>query len=294
MDFDVISPKTSSELLEAISSCKDKKIKFGAGYTDLINELHVKPQADLMVVNLDKLKDNNFRTISITEKGIRIGALVTATMMLENEVIKNDFPVLWEATNSVASRQIRETATVGGNICQASPSGDMSCALVSLNAVCEVINSSGKVREEKLADFFQGVKKTSLKSDEILRSIFVPSNSSKKIKSGYIKIGTRLSMEISIAALAYHFQLDEKNMILHAGISIGAMAPVIKYTEDACNFLIGKNVETISCDELIELAGLVKKYASPISDVRASAWYRSEVLFNSTIAIFEKNESKCR
>lgn len=288
MDFNVISPKTSSELFEAINNYQDKKFRFGAGYTDLINDLKNNLPEDLTVINLCKLKDDSFRKISVNEKGVKIGALVTATQILNNDFIKINYPVLWEATNSVASMQIRETATIGGNICQASPSGDMSCALVALNAVCEIIDSTGKMREEKLSEFFLDVKKTSLNKNEILHSIFVPLNLKLNIKSGYIKIGTRLSMEISIAAIAYHFQMDENNIITHTGLSIGAVAPVIRFTNEACNYLIGKNAGLITTEELVQFASLVKKYASPISDLRASAWYRSEVIYNSTIAIFEK------
>lgn len=287
MDFNTISPKSKQELLDVIISCQDKKFKFGAGYTDLINDLNNNPQEDLTVINLAQLKEDSFKKIEITEKGIRIGALATATQMLNTDFIKSNFPVLWEATSSVASMQIRQTATVGGNICQASPSGDMSCALVALKAVCEIIDTDGKIREEALVDFFRGVKKTSLSKKEILKSIFIPANSSKKIKSAYVKIGTRLSMEISIISIAYHFQMDESNIITNAGISIGALAPTIKFTDDACNFLIGKQVDSLSAEDINSFACMVKNHASPISDVRATAWYRTEVLFNSTKAIFE-------
>ena len=287
MEFDVISPKTSQELLDALGKFQDKKYRFGAGYTDLINDFNSKPQEGITVINLAQLKDDLFKSMSISEKGVRIGSLVTATHVLNNETIKKDFPVLWEATNSVASSQIRETATLGGNICQASPSGDMSCALVALKTVCEIVNSKGMVREELLVDFFTGVKKTSLKNDEVLRSIFIPSNTGKKIKSGYIKIGTRLSMEIAILSVAYHFQTDEKDKVTDAGLSIGAVAPVIKFTKDACDFLIGKNIHSLNSEEINSFACMVKGHASPISDVRATAWYRTEALFNSTKAIFE-------
>lgn len=291
MDFEVVSPKTTDELLEVIHINQNKNFRFGAGYTDLINDLNNNPQKDLTVINLDQLKDDIFRTILVSEKGIRIGAMVTATQILNHDFIKTNYPVLWEATNSVASMQVRQVATIGGNICQASPSGDMSCALVALNAICEIIDISANVREEKLSDFFQDVKITSLKKNEILRSIFVPSNISQNIKSAYIKVGTRLSMEIAIASIAYHFQLDNDNVIIHAGLSIGAVAPVIRFTEEACNFIIGKNAELITIEETKQFAGMVKKYATPISDLRATAWYRNEVLFNSTIAIFDQYES---
>lgn len=287
LDFDVISPETSQELLEAIRNSQDKNYKFGAGYTDLINDLNNNLQKDFTVINLAKLKDVNYTTINVTDKGVRIGALVTASQILENNNVQNNYPVLWEAANSVASKQIRATATIGGNICQASPSGDMSCALVALKAVCEIVDSNGKIREENICDFFRGVKKTSLNKNEILRSIFIPVNISKNIKSGYIKVGTRLSMEIAIASIAYHFQMDKKNNIIIAGYSIGAVAPTIVFTKDACDFLSGKNIDSISEKDIQQFADLVKKYAKPISDIRASAWYREEVLLNLSETILK-------
>jgi len=287
MEFEVISPKTTIELLTAMDQLQDKNHRFGAGYTDLINDLNNNPPQHLTVINLGHLEDDSFKSITITDKGVRIGSLVTAAQLLENKIIKNIFPVLWEATNSVASGQIRACATIGGNICQASPSGDMSCAFVALQAVCEIVDSSNNIREEKITDFFQGVKKTSLKKNEIVKSVFIPTNLSQKIKSGYLKVGARLSMEIAVASIAYHFQLDEKNNISNAGFAIGAVAPTIKFAHDACDFLIGKSIDTFNENDTSEFASLVKKYAKPISDVRASAWYREEVLVNLSKTIFE-------
>ena len=287
LDFDIISPKTSHELFEVISNSQDKNYRFGAGYTDLINDLNNNLQQNLTVINLAKLNDNNFKAININENGVQIGALVTAAQLLENNIIQNNYPVLWEAINSVASKEIRATATIGGNICQASPSGDMSCALVALKAVCEIVDSKENIRKENICDFFRGVKKTSLKKNEILRSIFVPINISKNIKSGYIKVGTRNSMEIAIASIAYHFQKDEQNNVIDAGYAIGAVAPTIVFTKDACDFIIRKNINSLNETDVKQFANLIKKYARPISDIRASAWYREEVLINLSETILK-------
>ena len=287
MDFDVISPKTREALLEAMEACRDKKYRFGAGYTDLINDLNANPQEDLTVINLAQLQDDVFSSITEDDSGLHIGALVTAAQVLDNEYVQTHYPVLWEAANSVASMQIRQTATLAGNICQASPSGDMSCALVALNAVCDIINTRDEMRIEPLADFFRGVKKTSLAKDEILRSIFIPKNIQYNIKSGYVKIGTRVSMEIAILSVAYHLQVDEKNIIAAAGIAIGAVAPTIKYTQTACEFLVGRSLYEIKDVVLENFSSRILSYAAPISDVRASAWYRTTVLENVTKTIFD-------
>ncbi|RLD22592.1 MAG: hypothetical protein DRI69_00660 [Bacteroidetes bacterium] len=284
-DFNIESPQTADELLAVIAANQDKNFRFGAGGTDLLLELKRAPQENLTVVNLAQLKDPIFKSITKVAGGYRIGALVTAGEVLDHEEVKSEFYTLWEAAHNLASMQIRQVATVGGNLCTASPSGDIACALVALHARCEIINTKGELRSVSVADFSTGVRKTVIQKNEVLRSVVVPINSNPNLHSGFIKVGTRLSMECSVVSLAYHIQMDDNRTIRHAGIAIGAVAPTIKFTDSACAFLIGKSklIDT----EREEFAGLISDYASPISDVRASAWYREEVLFNISKGLME-------
>jgi CO/xanthine dehydrogenase FAD-binding subunit len=278
MEFDVVSPKTQDELLREIASNKNRNFCFGAGYTDLVLDLKIRKEKDLLVINLAQLDDNSFSGLVFSESGLKLGALSTVAVLMADNRIKNEYPVLYEAANSLASNQIRQVATVGGNLCTASPSGDLSCALVALKATCEIINSEGEVRLEPILTFFKNVKKTSLARDEMLKSIIVPGNSSSNIDSGFIKVGKRVSMECSIVSLAFHLQRDENNVIQGAGLALGAVAPTIQFAGSACEFLIGKS--TLSESEKEEFANKILEYASPISDIRASDWYREEVLYN--------------
>lgn len=287
MDFDVISPRTKGELLDVIGANQNKNFRFGAGYTDLLLELQNKDTSDLLVVNLGLLKEDCFCTICVENEGLRLGALVTAGMIVANNFIKEEYPVLFQAVDSVASRQIRQTATIGGNLCTASPSGDMSCALVALQATCEILDNAGNLRVIPLKDFFTGVKKHALSKNEVLQSIFIPKNKQSNCDSGFIKIGKRKSMEIAILSLAYHFQKDKNGVIVAAGLAIGAVAPVIRFTDSACDFLLGKSQLSQAEKELF--AQKVLEYAAPISDHRASEWYRREVLKNVSVGLFEDN-----
>ena len=94
-------------------------------------------------------------------------------------------------------------------------------------------------------------------------------------------------MEISIVFLGYHFQLSVDGIIEKAGISCGAVAPVIPYAQSACDYLMGKSVQGLNDIEKEEFAKRILEYASPISDIRASAWYRNEVLFNISKSLFD-------
>lgn len=287
MEFNIINPKTKSELLKTIRT--EKHFRFGAGCTDLLMELKKNPEDGLTVINLSQVKDAQFRGVKRSAKGNRLGAMLTAHRIVMNEDIKSNYPVLHEAALSLASAQIRQVATIGGNLCTASPSGDIACALVALEADCEILGSNGKTRTIPIADFFTGVRKTALKKNEILYGVFIPSKKKdvKNIYSHFIKIGTRRSMECSVVSLAYHIQTEESGKIIHAGVAIGASAPTIRFTKSSCEFIIGKKFAVISQKEKEEFAGKVLTCASPISDIRATAWYRKQVLFNISKSIFE-------
>ncbi len=286
MDFYTVSPQTATELLEAIKQNQKNHFRFGAGYTDLILELQMQKQDDLTVINLAKLKDKDFTSINDSKEGSRIGALATMTDVLSNESLQR-FPALIEAIESLASVQVRSVATVGGNICTASPAGDVSCALVALDAACEILDTGGKIRTVPIAEFFTGVKTSVLKKNEILRSVLVPHRkTTDRIVSGFIKIGNRNSMEIALVSFAYYILADSNGDVTSSGAAIGSVAETIKSTESACEFLMGKNIEHLTKTDKGKFADLVLEYASPISDIRASAWYRRQVLWNISRSIF--------
>ncbi len=289
MNFKVISPETTENLMEVITENQGNKFRFGAGYTDLLLDIKNKRNDDLKIINLAKLNDRQFTSIEETDKGIRLGALVTAQRIIFDPILSwnRQYSVLCEAANKLASQQIRQVATIGGNLCTASPAGDIACALVALNAQCEILSANATTRIIPINDFFVDVRKTDLKKDEILRGIIISSNkNSKKISSEFIKVGTRRSMECAIVSLAYHIQTDKNDKITHAGIATGSVAPTIKFVKTACEYLIGKTLSSIGESEAHKFAAKVVEYASPISDIRASAWYRKEVLYNISKSIF--------
>lgn len=285
MNFSVISPTTHSELISAIQ--KNRQFRFGAGYTDLIPELNKNSEATDVIINLSNLNDKIFTSITREKRFLRIGAMVTADQISENFFILKNFPVLHQAANTLASQQIRHVATIGGNICTASPSGDLACALVALKSEAEIINVNNKHIKIPINEFFKGPKQSVLKKQEILRSVIIPLNEKNyKQHSGFIKVGTRRSMECSVVSLAYHIQYDKNGLIQKSGVAIGAVAPTIKKTAKAEEFLINKNIFSFSDMHKEEFAQLILSYSSPISDVRASAWYRKEVLYNISKGVF--------
>lgn len=291
MNFDVISPKNLTDWQKAIKSIKGKNVRYGAGYTDLLMELK-RPGADrdLIVLNLSQIKDVAFTSFKETNSGLQLGAMLTAHQLHNNETVCKEYPILAKAASELASTQIRQVATIGGNMCTASPSGDLACAIVALDATCTLLGSDGKKRTVSVSEFFKGVRRTCLKKDELLYSIQLPKNdnSTKTLHSGFIKIGTRQAMECSVVSLSYHLQLDKNEVITHVGIAVGASAPTIFAPKKAIDFLIGKQLSKINEKDKNTFAKLVVQYASPITDVRATDWYRKEVLFNICKSVLEK------
>ncbi|CAG0976518.1 MAG: hypothetical protein HND27_01045 [Bacteroidetes bacterium] len=289
MEFEIESPKNITELCKTIKSYRSKSFRLGAGYTDLLMELKKHTPRNLTVINLAQLKDISFSSIRSTTKNIQIGAMVTASKLVTDTSVEQPFPVLQQAAHNLASTQIRQVATLGGNLCTASPSGDLICAAMALQASCEIMNDDKKIRTLSIQDFFIGVRKTALKKNEFLFAINIPKNKKETatLHSGFIKIGTRKSMECSVVSLAFHLQIDKTGKIIDAGIAIGASAPTVKFAQSACQFLIGKKINSFSEKEKEEFANKVLSYASPISDIRATAWYRKEVLFNISKGVLE-------
>ncbi len=298
MTFSVTTPSSIDELLKDIADRQNTNFRFGAGMTDLLIELKQQNDSQLSIINLAKIDHPIFNNIERTDDYKRIGSLVTAAKIIENSNINILFPILHKAAESMASRQIRQVATIGGNICTASPAGDIATALVALESICEILTIKNEVREVPINEFFTGVRKTVLKKNEILRSVKIPltkpalkknveQDSDFQIISDFIKVGTRRSMECAIVSLAYHFLIDSNQIINYAGIAIGSSAPTIQFTRKACDFLIGKKITDLDVIEIDDFANLIVEYASPISDVRGSAWYRKQVLYNISKSILE-------
>lgn len=294
MNFNVVSPRTTGELLSLISDHQHANFCFGAGCTDLLPLLKKQPIADLTVINLGQLRDDQFTAIRRQPEGLVLGALTTAHRIVTDGFIRERFPVLHEAACQLASRQIRQVATVGGNLCTASPAGDLACALVALKAQCHILSAGGTIRTAPLEKFILGVRKIDLLKDEILREITIPVEEDQgQVYSHFIKVGARKAMEIAVVSLAYHLRVDGGGRVTSAGIALGSVAPRIPFAHEACEFLLGRSLVSLSQADRETLAVKVMSYAAPISDLRASAWYRREVLNNLIRGGFDAFES-CR
>ena len=263
-DFEYARPATLAEAILLLNTHQEKA-KILAGGTDLIDSIK---DAMLVPEILSDIKDMRELCEIKEEPGqISIGAGVTFTQLLENPIIKKQFPMLWDASATVASSGIRNRATLAGNICTAVPSLDSAPALLCHEAVVHCASSNG-TRELHIGDWFIAPRKTALRPNEILTHITMlfPAEDSTGI---YLKIGRYNGEDMAQAGWGFWVSKQHQYRIAHC-----ALAPFPKRAADIEALLNGKALD----DQLIEQAmALVESVISPITDIRSSQEYRIHI-----------------
>ncbi len=264
-----------SNLAEAVKSLTAGGVTIVAGGTDLtpqINEGRREYAPTLMNISrIDGLKN-----ISLEKGEIRIGCLVTVSMIKGNELLREVAPVLCEAADHFASDQIRNAATIGGNICNASPAGDMPVPLLVLSASVEIASyQDGEIhmRREALTDFFTGPGKTTLQDNELLIAVVFNKPSSHFV-GHFRKSGPRPALEISIVSMAIGGDLKD-GKFKNVRVAMGAVGPTSLRGLATEAALEGKILDDATLQVAVEAA---KKDATPIDDIRSSAWYRTHLI----------------
>jgi carbon-monoxide dehydrogenase medium subunit len=204
---------------------------------------------------------------------VHIGPLVTHNHVASTRLLVNRAFPLAQASWSVASPQIRNRATVAGNIITASPANDTIPPLIALNAEVTLISVAGE-RDVPLRDFYTGVRKTIARPDELMTDIRFRPLDSPAERGVFIKLGLRRALAVSIANVAVVLRF-EGNTVVEARITQGAVAPTIISSPEAERFLVGKRVTSEVVDQAADLAA---RACTPIDDLRGSAVYRREMI----------------
>ncbi|HDZ24896.1 MAG TPA: xanthine dehydrogenase family protein subunit M, partial [Candidatus Aminicenantes bacterium] len=222
------------------------------------------------IISLQKIED--LRGIGKEDKGIRIGAMVTAQEIISSSLINQHIPALADAARSMASCQIRSMATIGGNISSAVPSADLPPSLIAADATVE-LRCSESFREVTLTKLFAGPRETICQTGELLTFIFVPFPPPNTGIS-YQKFALREANALAVASVASRLTLKD-GKIDRVAVVLGAVAPTPIEALKTSEFLSGKEPS----QSLFEEASLMaKKEAKPISDIRGSIWYRKELI----------------
>jgi len=259
--FDYFKPSTLVEALDLYEKY-GSLAQFLMGGTDLVVNIDNSLVAPDCVIDLKGIPE--FRKLEFDDGHLQIGANVTFSELIGSPAVREHFPVLWEASRTIASTGVRNRATLVGNICSAVPSADSAPALLVLQALVVVQNRAG-ARELPIADFFVGPRRTVLVPGDIVAGIRLPLPSGS-FGSNYIKMGRYDGEDLAQTGVATF--LDEEGAVR---IAFGAVAPKPVRAYEAEEFLKDKVLTESVLEQAVPLA---MKSISPISDVRASKEYR--------------------
>ncbi|MEO1103375.1 MAG: FAD binding domain-containing protein [Pseudomonadota bacterium] len=263
---------------DALAALAAPEARILAGGTDFYPALGDRP-LDFPIVDVTRIAE--LRGITETAEGWRVGAAVTWS-----DLVRADLPPLFDglkaAAREIGAIQIQNTATLAGNLCNASPAADGVPVLLTLDAQVEIASPRG-MRRLPLDAFITGVRDTALTTGEIMTAIFVPRHNTQA-RSAFLKLGARRYLVISIAMVAAVLEADDCGTITTARVAVGACSAVATRLAALEVALEGSRLTALSAIPRQEhLAPL-----APIDDVRAPAMYRNTAaleLIRRTLAV---------
>ncbi|MFY9923139.1 MAG: xanthine dehydrogenase molybdopterin binding subunit [Opitutaceae bacterium] len=271
-----VRPATLSGLFEALE--RNPKATLVAGATEIGVDVTKKFKAFPFLVSTEAVPE--MTRISKTESEWRIGA--SATLTAVEEELSPEYPSLARMLKVFAARQIRNRATLGGNLATASPIGDGAPVLLSLDAALVLLSRTGS-RRVALSDFFTAYRKTLLNPGEIILEIALPrfdGRAGLNRRSDFFKVSKRRELDISIVAAAYSIDSDGEGIIRRARIAYGGVAATPVRARRAEAALVGRTLAAAASDVSRLLAGEF----NPIDDVRGGAEYRRGLI----VSLWEK------
>lgn len=242
-----------------------------AGGTDILVDLKTGRLDIAHVISIGAIEQ--LRGITINSDGLRIGAMTTITELDSALADKPQYVVLRDAAGKMAARQIRNVATVGGNIAGAVPCADLPPTLLVMKAQLEIWSPRG-TRIMPLGECLLGPRETALRADEILLAILVPPPP-KASGAAYERFALREGNAIAVASVAASVELTSNGLVKAALLALGSVAPMPKPVDSVGELLAGR---TLDDDALHAAAEAAMRAAEPISDIRGSAEYRRELV----------------
>lgn len=242
-----------------------------AGGTDLIVQMRGTDTEPRTIVDVKHLEETN--RIDLDGDEIYIGAAVSSAVLDENDELKRLFPGLLESAYLIGSTQIQGRATLGGNLCNASPAADTIPAMIANRGVCVIAGPAGR-RELPVEEFCTGVGINALEAGELLLGLRFP-RPAPNTGDAYLRFIPRTEMDIAVAGAGVSVTLDDGGVCTAACVGIGAVAPTPLIVSAAADALVGTPVD----DAALTAAGEACTAASsPISDKRGTVAYRLKVV----------------
>jgi carbon-monoxide dehydrogenase medium subunit len=265
----MVLPGTVEECLRVLGE-RGGDAKVVAGGTDLLPQLKnglLKPRTVVDLSGVAPLK-----SLQADKGGLRVGAAVSARALEQDKRVRAGYTALAESGALIGSVQVRNLATVGGNLCNAAPSADMAPPLIALEAEAVIAGPKGQ-RRVPLADFFKGVRSTVLGADELLVELAIPAPGPRS-GGQYLRHTPRRELDIAVVGVASQLTLSD-GVCRKARIALAAVAPVPLRATAAERALEG---QPVTPDRIAQAAELAVQAARPISDQRGSADFRRHLV----------------
>ncbi len=241
-----------------------------AGGTDLLVQLKTDMIDPGLVVDLKRIAE--MRQIKKLPDGFHIGAAVSGAELKEHPELKKHWPGVVEAANLIGSTQIQGRATLGGNLCNASPAADSVPALIAAGARVSIHGPKGR-RELAVEDVVLAPRKTALAKGEFVVSFQVPLRA-KGMGDAYLRFIPRTEMDIAVVGVGVGLTTDANGVITAARIGLGAVAARPLYVKAAGDALVGSKLEAAALDKMV---AAVRAACSPIDDKRGTIEFRIKV-----------------
>ena len=257
-----------------------------AGGTDLMPQLHAgRVPAARTLLSIRRIP--GLDGVAVEGGAVRIGALTTIATLLTDPLVREHAPLLAEAADHFASDQIRNAATLGGNICNASPAGDMLPPLLALDAEVELASlaPAGGVTTRRLPldGYFTGPGRTQRGAHELLTAVDIGLPPGPR-RARFYKAGTRPALDISTIAIAFAAGVGEGGRLRDVRLALGAVAPTPMRARRTEALLEGRVLDAALA---AQAAACAADEAKPIDDVRATAWYRKQLVLNMTRRVLD-------
>ena len=263
------APSTVDEAVALLAEAGGK-VRPLAGGTDLIVQMRsrmISPEVIVDVKNIPELLE-----VSEKDGGFRVGAAVPGAVLGENEAVAAMWPGVVEAFELIGSTQIQGRASLGGNLCNASPAADSTPAMIAAGVKCEIAGPNGR-REAAVEDVVTAPGRTSLGNGELVVSFLLPPRPART-GDAYLRFIPRTEMDIAVVGAGVCVTLDEDGRCTGARVGLGAVAPRPLLVPEAADALIGTRLDD---EAMANLAAAASAACDPIDDKRGTKIYRIKV-----------------
>ncbi|WP_322795588.1 xanthine dehydrogenase family protein subunit M [Tepidiforma sp.] len=264
--FDYAAPRTLREAIDLAAN--GRSTLFLAGGTDVIVQLREHRRSCDLLIDLKHIPELTSITVA-PDGGLEIGAAVPLAAIYEHETVRRAFPALVDAASIIGGIAIQSRATLGGNLCNASPAADSSPALMVLGATVTAAGPNG-TRTFPVEQLFAGPGRNTLQPGEILVSVRIPPLP-RGAGAFYHRFIPRNEMDIAVASAGAYLRLGDDGRIADARVALGAVAPTPVFVPAAAEALVGREPTS---EAFAQAAAAAREAASPIDDMRGSVAQR--------------------